>query len=179
MGRPCGAENTGAKLSKELGPGPQHALNRLLEATSLPAFDLGPSICIGSREAAKSMLSRFNGDSVAFEAFHNSVQLSECHPLDGVPMTRSLLFQIGMVIMRSWAVSLLPLLGQRTVLFYIGGRELNDMALRFHVERSNQTWFSLERSALERERLLVYRLTEKGLLSTTGRTDEVSTLTAH
>jgi hypothetical protein len=53
------------------------------------------------------------------------------------------------------------------------------MALRFHVERSNQTWFSLERSALERERLLVYRLTEKGLLSTTGRTDEVSTLTAH
>jgi len=166
-------------LSREHGAGADHALNRFLEATALPAFDLGPSICIGSRETAEVMFTRFNGDLVAFESFYNSVQLSECYPLDGLPITRSLLFQIGLVIMRSWAVSLLPLLGQRTVLFYLGGRELNDLALRFHVERDGRTWFPLELSALERERLVVYRLSAAGLASLTGRPNEVVTVTAH
>jgi hypothetical protein len=85
----------------------------------------------------------------------------------------ALLHAIARLVVSSWAVSLLPLLGGRSVLFYAGGTSVEVFTVRFHVDRSpDSSWVDLRDHAfLQEQGIRAWRLDASGLRQAGADTD--------
>jgi hypothetical protein len=140
----------------------------LIETCSLKPFELDGSICIGDSDNASANRSNFEGDATGFEAFVNHVHLGDLWvgrmtAAPNIDLTR----EIAKVVIACWAVSLLPILRGRSVLFFAGGPSVGDFTLRFHVDRGpGDSWVDLGDSAFLTARgLAVWRFNDTGLES--------------
>jgi hypothetical protein len=142
-------------------------LQHLLAICALKPFELDECLCIGDAENARVNRSAFEGDPSGFEAFVNHVHLGDLWAGQASPEPDgALLHAIARLVISSWAVSLLPLLGGRSVLFYAGGgTSVGDFTLRFHVDRNQAaSWVDLgDRAFLQEEAMRVWRFDAGGL----------------
>jgi hypothetical protein len=74
---------------------------------------------------------------------------------------------VAELVISCWAISILPLLHGRAVLFFAGGASVEDFAIRFHVDRGeSDTWVDLRDSPfLDQRGLAVWRFDNTGLQS--------------
>jgi hypothetical protein len=149
------------------GPVDLALLAPLIETCNLKAFELDRSICIGDCDNATANRSGFEGDATGFEAFVNHVHLGDL--LAGARATPSieLTREVAKVVVACWAVSLLPILRGRFVLFFAGGASVEDFTVRFHVDRgAGDSWVDVGDSAFLKSRgLAVWRFSDAGLKS--------------
>ena len=141
-------------------------LQPLLAICALKPFELDGCLCIGDAENATVNRWAFEGDPTGFEAFVNHVHLAEFWDGHASPESDvALLHAIARLVVSSWAVSLLPLLGGRSVLFYAGGKSIEDFTVRFHVDRRPESsWVDLrDRALLQEHGIRAWRLDVSGL----------------
>ena len=140
-------------------------LQRLLALCALTPFELDECLCIGDAENAAVNRSAFEGDPIGFEAFVNHVHLGDLWDEHTPEPELTLLHEVARLVISTWAVSLVPLLAGRSVLFYAGGTSVADFTLRFHVDRhSAASWLDLgDVRFLEEENVKVWRFDVGGL----------------
>jgi len=141
-------------------------LQPLLALCALKPFELDECLCIGDAENATVNRSSFEGDPTGFEAFVNHVHLGDVWNGQAAPEPDvALLHAIARLVVSSWAVSLLPYLRGRSVLFYAGGTSVVDFTLRFHVDRNRgSSWIDLgDRAFLQEQGLKVWRFDAGGV----------------
>jgi hypothetical protein len=138
----------------------------LLAICALKPFELDDCLYVGDPENARANRSAFEGDPTGFEAFVNHVHLGDLWDGQASPEPDiALLHAIARLVISNWAVSLLPLLGGRSVLFYAGGTSVRDFTLRFHIDRNQGTsWIDLgDHAFLQKEGMKVWRFDAGGL----------------
>ena len=140
-------------------------LQRLLAMSAMKPFELDECLCIGDLENAKVNRPSFERDPTGFEAFVNHVHLGVLWDGHAAPEPDVVLLHgIARLVVSSWAVSLLPFLRGRSVLFYAGGTSVVDFTLRFHVDRSQaSSWIDLgDHEFLREQGLRVWRFDASG-----------------
>ena len=139
--------------------------SRLPEALTLPFIEIGDAVCIGDRGEIARHARHYGPDTIGLEAFVNHLHMRDITP-DWAHERRTCMTAVAHTIALAWATRLLPLLRSRTALFFVGGRATRDVSVRFHIERANHpAWLNVSDSALlQRERMVVYRLTPEGLV---------------
>lgn len=156
-----------AKISRDPGLDEYDpsVLQHLLATCALKPFALDECLCIGDAENAAVNRSAFEGDPIGFEAFVNHVHLGDLWDGETPKADIALLHEVARLVISSWAVSLLPLLDGRSVLFYAGGTSVVDFTLRFHVDRDpGASWLDLgDRAVLQQSGVRVWRFDVAGL----------------
>ena len=148
------------------GPLKPTALESLIEICDVEVFELRGSLCIGDLANATANLSSFEGDPTGFEAFVNHVHLGDVwHDGPGDTPGVEVLRRLAFVVIRCWAVSLLPSLHGRSVLFFAGGGSVEDFTIRFHLDRGpSDSWVDVgDQMFLKSRGLAVWRFGREGL----------------
>jgi hypothetical protein len=140
-------------------------LKRLAVLFAMPIHQSGDALllAIDAKEAERHC-TEFPGDVTGLEAFVNHYHLSDF--VSGLVLKpkskRRQLKQLGQAVVTVWAERITHLLGERTALFYLGGRE--DISVRFHLERDGMPpWAPLEPAFLRKERMAIFRASSTGL----------------
>lgn len=155
----------GISLGPALDEYDPRVLRQLLAICALKPFEVDGCLCIGDAENAGVNRWAFEGDPIGFEAFVNHVHLGDLWDGHAPEPDIALLHEVGRLVIQSWAVSLLPLLAGRSVLFYAGGVAVVDFTLRFHVDRApGASWLDFgNRAVLEEAGMRVWRFDAGGL----------------
>src|SRR6266487_1742462 len=141
-------------------------LGALIQICELKTFELDSSICIGDSDNAVANRSSFAADVTGFEAFVNHVHLGDLWlGRTIVPPSMERLQAIARIVVACWAVSLLPLLNGRSIVFFAGGTSVEDFTVRFHIDRgTDNSWVDVGASAfLNASALAVWRFSNAGL----------------
>jgi len=135
----------------------------LTDLFSMPFFAVGDAVLTGdAAEAihAERFLDSYPGNPIGAEAFANHYHLEDY--VEGLRLEpraqRRFLMTLAEALVKVWSERLVRLLGERSAIFYIGGRDT--VFIRFHVERPGAApWTSHEPAFIKKERLRVYRTT--------------------
>ena len=106
-------------------------LARLHDVCTIAPFVVDQAIGVGNRDNALRNRPGFAADLTGFEAFISHVHLSDVWEGLAVPRLVDLRTAAEIVI-GCWAVNLLPVLANRSVLFFAGGASVEDFSVRFH-----------------------------------------------
>jgi len=139
-------------------------LKRLALLFAMPIHQHGDALLLASAKEAERHHTEFPGDATGLEAFVNHYHL--CDFVSGLSFDprskRRQLKQLGQAVVTVWSERIAHLLGERSALFYLGGRE--NIAVRFHVEREGvPPWAPLDPTFLRKERMVVFRASSAGL----------------
>ena len=140
----------------------------LIDLFSMPFHAVGDTVLTGdagdardARDARRTerFLNSFP-DPIGAEAFANHYHLEDY--VKGLRWQpggqRRFLMTLAEALVKVWSERLVRLLGERSAIFYIGGRDT--VFIRFHVERPGaEPWTSHEPAFIKKERLRVYRTT--------------------
>jgi hypothetical protein len=134
------------------------AIERISALFSIPFQGFEGSFLVGDRDEAKRHHREFAGDLVGLESFVNHFHLEDA--VAGVPFDprskRRHLNALGEALIHVWAERFARELGDRKLLFYLGGPD--DVTVRFHIERSEAPpWMSLDPEYARQQRMRVYR----------------------
>ena len=134
----------------------------LIDLFSMPFFAVGDAVLTGdAAEAihAERFLDSYPGNPIGAEAFANHYHLEDY--VEGLRLEpraqRRFLMTLAEALVKVWSERLVRLLGERSAIFYIGGKDT--VLIRFHVERPGQRLTALTPSYVKRARLRVYRTT--------------------
>jgi hypothetical protein len=132
-------------------------VERLVCLFAMPFYELDDAVLAGDEREGRRHAEHFHDDPTGLEAFVNHYHLQDY--VKGIRLDqkalRRLLISTGEALVMVWSERLVRLLGERRVLFYLGGK--TDVVLRFHLERSGAPWVELKPALLKRERMRVYR----------------------
>jgi hypothetical protein len=135
----------------------------LMELFSMPFHAVGETVLTGDAGdpgAAERFLNSYPGGPIGAEAFANHYHLEDfIKDLHLEPRARRrFLMTLAEALVKVWSERLVRLLGERSAIFYIGGRDT--VLIRFHVERPGAAPLtSHEPAFIKKERLRVYRTT--------------------
>jgi hypothetical protein len=133
-------------------------ITNLTHLFSIPLQQMGDAVLTGSASSAERHLREFPGDPIGLEATVNHYHLEDYikGPRLKPRAQRQLLMTLAEALMRVWSERLLPFLGDRAAIFYLGGTDT--VVIRFHVERPDtEPWTTLTPAFMKKERLRVYR----------------------
>jgi hypothetical protein len=133
-----------------------------IDLFSMPFHEVGDTVLTGDAGHAgrtERFLNSFS-DPIGAEAFANHYHLEDY--VKGLRWQpggqRRFLMALAEALVKVWSERLVRLLGERSAIFYIGGRDT--VFIRFHVERPGTVpWTSHEPAFIKKERLRVYRAT--------------------
>ena len=135
-----------------------------LRLSSLTPFELDGCLCVGDQVNAAVNRWAFGPDLTGFEAFINHVHVDQLlkHQPDAMRVWgRNALLRL---VVTCLGAATLPILRDRTLLFFGGGPNIEDCTVRFHVERDGAPWVDIEDKAfLSRESLCVWRFSASGI----------------
>jgi hypothetical protein len=139
-------------------------LKRITRLFAMPIHEVDGALLTGDLREARGHRESCSGDFIALEAFVNHYHLSDF--IDGLTLEpkdkRRILTSLADAVVVVWSQRLTHLLADRSVLFYVGGRE--DVTVRFHVERPDSpAWAPFDPAFLRRERMRVFRASTSGL----------------
>ncbi|HEV7672034.1 MAG TPA: hypothetical protein VGS22_26230 [Thermoanaerobaculia bacterium] len=145
---------------------PETALRRLSGLFAMPLFELNGIILTGDlKEAQGHFSSGEPDDPIGLEAFANHYHLEDYVRELGLDprKRRRELNRLADALVLVWTERLMGILGERTLLFYVGGEE--DVIVRFHVERpGGRPWMALDDPAfIKKARMRVFRVSRSGL----------------
>jgi len=127
---------------------------------------------VGDLASIEHHQSSFPGDPTGFEAFVNHIHLEDIFSglISPIGEEREILLKIGKSIITVWGDRMAGILGERQVLFYLGGQDT--VALRFHIDRNDgKSWVDISDSNfLEQEQLKIFRITKSGITLVYGAT---------
>lgn len=134
------------------------ALAKISALFSISFQELEGSFLLGELGEAKRHHREFAGDLVGLESFVNHFHLEDA--VEGLPLDprskRRHLNTLGEALIRVWTERFTGALGDRKLLFYLGGPD--DVTVRFHVERAEApSWMSLDPEYAHQQRMRVYR----------------------
>ncbi|MEP7012500.1 MAG: hypothetical protein ABJC13_19440 [Acidobacteriota bacterium] len=144
---------------------PETALRRLSELFAMPLFELNSTLLTGDLKEAERHFSDWDpNDPIGLEAFVNHYHLEDYIRELGLDpkKERRELNRLADALVLVWLERLTGILGERTLLFYVGGEQ--DVIVRFHVERPGSVpWMNLDPAFIKKARMRIFRASRSGL----------------